>query len=268
VFARIPIERHPSLVSLLIRLCGVEGDLEAATAASSCSAAVAMASEVHGDTHPQYALALARAARVDLMLGRNDAAEAGFAQARRVVMAGGGEHGRLLGIIDAAQARSWWLAGDFASLRAAMLGWLGQHPTSVGRASALAMAALACRHAARSDCDPTLADQAGRALADPLQVQGLQRLLPRLALAEIAWLDNRPRPALAATRALLAQVEPDLGPSHSLVVQAHLLLAALNAQAGDAAAAARHEGLARTGLAELPPTHRLRQHRAMYAPRP
>jgi len=268
MFARIPIERHPSLVSLLIRLCGVETDLEAAAADSTCAAALDMAREVHGASHPQYALALTRAARVDLLRGRNDAADAAFAHARAVVIAGGGEKQRLLGIIDAAQARAWWLAGDFERLRKAMLGWLDHHPTSVGRVTALAMAALACRHAPAPECATSLVEEAEVALADPTLAQGLQRLLPRLALAEIAWLDDRPIPAIRATEAVLADVEPGLGDDHSIIVQARLLLAALHAQAGDSPATDQHSRHADAGLAGLPSTHPLRRHPSMYAPRP
>ena len=264
MFARIPLDRHPSLVSLLVRLCGVQGDLETAEASATCTQAVAMAREVHGLTHPKYAMALTRAARAALASGDDAAATRAFAQAREVLAAGSGDVQRETGIIDAAQARDWWLHGEYGSLRDAMLRWLGKHPTPGGRTVALAMAALACRHAPAADCDPTLAERAGQALAATRDPDAPDLLLARLALAEIAWLDARPAAAIAATESRLARVEAELGTQHSLVVQAHLMLAALHAQAGSRAASSGHAEQAAAGLARLPPGHVLRRHGSPY----
>jgi serine/threonine-protein kinase len=264
MFARIPLDRHPSLVSLLVRLCGVQGDLESSEASATCTIAVDMAREVHGRMHSKYAMALTRAARARLATGDDAAAARAFAEAREVLAGSSAEVQRETGIIDAAQARSWWLRGDYASLRDAMLRWLEKHPTPGGRTAALAMAALACRHAPAAGCDPTLADQAELGLAAARGPDTPDLLPARLGLAEIAWLDARPAAAIEPTETLLLGIETELGAHHSLVVQAHMLLAALHAQAGDGAAAARHADQAAAGLAWLPPGHSLRQHESLY----
>jgi serine/threonine-protein kinase len=268
MFARIPIERHPSLVSLMIRLCGVEGDLEEPSAKATCVVAVDMAREVHGETHAQYAFALTRAARAHLAAGDVDTAEQAFATARAVAASNAGDRQRLDHAIDSAQSRLWWLTGDFERIRPAMLSLLADIPVSPVRATALALAALACRRAPAPDCDAALAAQAERALADPAYTDSLQRLPARVALGEIAWLDGNPASAITATEAVLARVEPELGAGHSMIVQTHLLLAALHAQAGAADAASRHADQASAGLARLPSGHPLQARRGMYARRP
>jgi hypothetical protein len=53
-----------------------------------------------------------------------------------------------------------------------------------------------------------------------------------------------------------------------MIVQTHLLLAALHAQAGAADAASRHADQASAGLARLPSGHPLQARRGMYARRP
>ncbi len=264
MFARVPVERHPNLVSLLIRLCGVEGDLEAAEAQATCTAAVDMAREVHGDTHTQYAFALTRAARAHLAAGDVGAAERAFADARAVAASSTGDRQRMTTVIDSAQSRLWWLAGDFAQMRPVMLSLLSRLRGSPARATALALAALACRRAPASECDSTLAAQAERALAETASADNLQHLPARVALGEIAWLDERPSQAIEPMAAMLAEVESDLGAGHSMVVQTHLLLAALHAQAGDADAASRHANEANAGLALLPAGHPLHARREMY----
>jgi hypothetical protein len=214
--------------------------------------------------HAKYAMALTRAARARLATGDDAAAARAFAEAREVLAGSSAEVQRETGIIDAAQARSWWLRGDYASLRDAMLRWLEKHPTPGGRTAALAMAALACRHAPAAGCDPTLADQAELGLAAARGPDTPDLLPARLGLAEIAWLDARPAAAIEPTETLLLGVETELGAQHSLVVQAHMLLAALHAQTGDGAAAARHADQAAAGLARLPPGHSLRQLESLY----
>ncbi len=266
MFARIPIERHPNLVSLMIRLCGVEGDLEDRGAEATCAAAVDMAHDVHGETHAQYAFALTRAARALLAGGDVDAAEQAFAHAREVAASTAGDHQRLDHAIDSAQSRLWWLTGDFERIRAAHLDRPAGTPAPPSRAAALALTALACRRAPAPDCDASLADEAERALAGPSRADNLQHFPARLALSEIAWLDGDTAPAIAEMEAMLARVEPELGTGHSMVVQTHLLLAAL--YASDADAASRHADQASAGLQQLPPGHPLHAHRAMYARRP
>src|SRR5690606_31325247 len=103
-----------------------------------------------------------------------------------------------------------------------------------------------------------------RALAETASADNLQHLPARVALGEIAWLDERPSQAIEPMAAMLAEVESDLGAGHSMVVQAHLLLAALHAQAGDADAASRHANEANAGLALLPAGHPLHARREMY----
>jgi serine/threonine-protein kinase len=268
MFARLPIERHPNLVSLMIRLCGVEGDLEEPSAKATCAVAVDMARDVHGETHAQYAFALTRAARAHLAAGDVDMAEQVFANARAAAASSAGDHRRIDHAIDSAESRLWWLAGDFGRIRPAMLSLLADIPVSPARATASALAALACRRAPAPDCDASLAAQAERELADPTCTDNLQRLPALLALGEIAWLDGNPASAITATEAVLARVEHELGAGHSMIVQAHLLLAALHAQAGDADAASRHADQASAGLERLPSGHPLHARRGMYARRP
>ncbi|HKE48906.1 MAG TPA: serine/threonine-protein kinase [Rhodanobacteraceae bacterium] len=267
MFARIPVERHPNLVSLLIRLCGVEGDLETPGADATCAAAVDTARDVHGETHAQYAFALTRSARAHLAAGDVDAASDAFARARAVAASGAGDPRRLVHAIDSSQARLWWLAGDFERIRPALLSLLADIPVSPVRPVALGLVALACHRAPAPDCDPSLIEQAERALADAGGIDDVQRLPARLALAEIAWLDDQPTPAIAALETALAQAERELGASHSMVVQAHLLLSALHLQAGAWDAASRHADQAAAGLAQLSPGHPLRQRAGMYVAR-
>jgi serine/threonine-protein kinase len=268
MFARIPIARHPNLVSLLIRLCGVESDLEDPSAEATCADAVDMARDVHGETHAQYAYALTRAARAHLAAGDAVAAERAFAAARTVAASSTGDHQRLVHAIDSAQARLWWFAGDFERMRTAELDRFAGTPGPPSRAAVLALASLACRRAPSPGCDASHAAEAERVLADPSCANNLQCLPARLALAEVAWLDGKAESAIAAAEDALAKFEPELGAAHSTIVQMHLLLAALQAQAGDADAAHRHADQASAGLAELPSGHPLHARRMMYARRP
>ncbi|RYD14577.1 MAG: serine/threonine protein kinase [Lysobacteraceae bacterium] len=266
MFARIPIERHASLASLLIRLCGVEGDLELAGSAATCDAAVRMARDVHGPHHAQLAFALTRAARARMVAGDAPGAERSFESARATAAVAAGDRERLLHVIGSAQARLWWWQGDFGAMRGAMLAWIEAHPESPARGVSLAMAALACAHAPAPDCDATLDARAERELAAPTHAGSVQQLPARLALAEVAWLRHAPAAAIASLQQALSHALPELGEQHALVVQAHLLLAAMHRQAGSGDAAGRHAAQAAAGLAQLPPGHPLRARSDMYAP--
>jgi hypothetical protein len=227
-----------------------------------------MARDVHGETHAQYAFALTRAARAHLAVGDVQAAEAAFTSARAVAASAAGDHQRLDLAIDSAQSRLWWLTGDFERMRAAQLDRFAGTPAPPSRAAALALASLACRRAPAPECDASLAGEAERVLADPSCANNFQCLPARLALAEIAWLDGAPEPAIAAAEDALSEGEAELGAGHSMIVQMHLLLAAMHAEAGATDASSRHADQANDGLAQLPPGHPLHARRGMYARRP
>ena len=85
-FARIGVDRHPSLVGVLTQLCAVDGELERfERSAERCDQAVAMARAVHGDSHTAYLLALARRAGIAFASGRIADGDADLATARAVL---------------------------------------------------------------------------------------------------------------------------------------------------------------------------------------
>ena len=270
MFERLGIESHPALVSLLLRLCGVETELEAFDdAAETCARAEAMTVDVHGDTHPLRAAAFVRRAALSSAHGDENAAEAGFAAARSIAAAIESEAARrhLLAVVDAGQARHWWLTRDYPALRDAMLALVddgpGQHPRLGSRAPGgfyfASLAARACRAAPVPACD-RVADQTIEALLrEAPALRSALRLPARIALGEALPESADPRAAAAALEDELDAVARALPPTHSLRAQAHLVLAALRERAGEQGRAAAHRAQAEAVLLALPETHLLRR---------
>ncbi len=267
MFAAIPIERHPSLVTLLIRQCGLavdQGNLDAADA--TCAQAEAMTREVHGTTHRQFAGLLMRRANLRLARGEAEDSRKDFEMAREVArgLASADDRNYVLGMIDAAQAHWWWLHGDYAALRDAMLGLLGPDasprfgPTQPGRFLHASLAALACSRAPVADCSADRWTGAEALLADPQAMQSALRLPSRIALAECAPSGHEFAARQELARAL-GEVGPELAPAHAWRVQAHRALASLDTRLGDMAAADSEAALAAEASAAMPPGHSLRR---------
>lgn len=272
MFARIPIEKHPALVNVLLRQCGVLIDLErVAEAGDACRDAEAMTIAVHGERHAQYFAWLLRAANLHVLRGERAAADAAFARARTLARGTPaiGDERVLLGVADAWQARAWWLGDETAPLRDAMLALLDAPPPlgpkTSGAFQFASFAALGCVLQASAACGAEQRERAEALLAEPVAAHSALRLPARLALAEAAIAAGKPVPAIAPIEALLRELDSELPPAHSWRAQALLTLAALRAAAGDAAGARRDAGRGRAALAALPPGHPLHRHRWLLA---
>ncbi len=264
MFARIPIERHPALSSLLVSHCGALVAMELLDEADRiCAEGEAMVLALHGREHRQFAIFLQRRARLHLAHGRSADAHADFDAARAIARGIGnaGDRDYLLATIDAGQSRDWWLRQDFPALRDAMLSLLSStHPRlgaqTLGGFHYASLAALACRRAPAPACGGDRVAAAAKALADPLPHGHALRLPSLLALAEAdAHAAGITAPMLEQA---LADAAPNYGPRHSIQVQAHRVLAARYAETGDPAAAAMHLAQAEQVARVLPFGHPLR----------
>ncbi|MBN8480828.1 MAG: serine/threonine protein kinase [Xanthomonadales bacterium] len=269
MLARIPIERHPVLVTVLLRECGVLVDMERLDEADRrCAEGEAMALAVHGRGHRQFIGALSRRARLDFAHGRVAEAHADFAAARASADAIESPEDRrfVLASIDTAQSRSWWLEQDFESLRDAMLALSSSsHPrlgaNTIGAFHYASLAALACARAPSDDCggEGVRLAAAARALADPALRRHALYLPSLLALAEAdaaaAGIDvGRIEAALAGASAAYA-------PAHTVRVQAYRVLADVRRGHGDDAGADADAARADRLAASLAATHPLRSRR-------
>jgi eukaryotic-like serine/threonine-protein kinase len=266
IFRRIPIDRHPALISLLLRQCSVLVDLEDLSAARPvCDEAVTKVIDLDGPEHRNHALVLAQRARLYLASGEVGAARADYDQARVVANMSTSERGKLLGAIDASEARLWWLTGDNAKLRDAMLSLLSPDRSAGARLGTRApdaplyasLAALACRRAPIPPCGNDRAILAEQLLAEPRFAHSPQRLPARIAMAELALANGAPGPAIAPLAKVLAELESELGPAHSLRAQSYRMLAAMREITGDRAGAHADSDRAADAMAQLPAGHPL-----------
>lgn len=264
MFARIPIERHPVLATLLVRECGMLVDMEVAEAKEGvCTEGEAMMLALHGRTHRQFTGVLTRRARLHFTHGRVAEAVADFDAARSIAEALESVEDRrfVLATIDAAQSRSWWIGGDFPALRDAMLSLVASThprlgPEMVGGFHYASLAALACRRAPAPACEGDRVAAAARTLANPVLRGHALRLPSLLALAEADT--TAAGISVEAIEQGLTDSLASYGPGHSIHVQAHRVLARLHRDAGEVAAAEREESLATTLAEALPVGHPLR----------
>jgi eukaryotic-like serine/threonine-protein kinase len=274
MFRRIGIDQHPALVTVLLRHCGVLVDLELLDRADRvCAEAEAMTLSVHGEHHGQYLGLLLRRANLHFARGERAEAQRDLNQARALTKSDPpiGEPAFLLGVIDAWQARSWWLNDDYPTLRDAMLRLLSTDPANSARLGPgtaggfyyAGLAALACHHAPDARCGSDRIAQAMRLLAEPAAQNSALRLPAQLALAEIDLANGTPDHAVAILSPLLAELDAELHPEHSLRVQAWLTLAALRAQQGQAEKAQADAARGYAALQALPAGHALHQHKTL-----
>jgi hypothetical protein len=243
--------------------------MEALDAADrTCAAAYDMTLALHGEAHRFYVVALHRRATLVLARGDARAAAADFdrARVRAEAIESAQDRRYVLAVVDANQARYWWLTRDYAHLRDAMLAFVhdgpDQHPRLGSRAPGAfyyaSLARLACRRAPGTGCDAVSAASVESLMREPRAARSTLRLPARIALLEALPPDADPRPAIAALESELAAADPTLPPRHSLRAQAHLALAALRERLGETAAAALERERAADVLAHLPQDHPLR----------
>jgi eukaryotic-like serine/threonine-protein kinase len=264
MLARIPIERHPALVTILLRHCGVLVDMEMLDEADRvCAEGEAMALALHGRAHRQYTGALTRRARLHLAHGRMAEARADFEEARAIARAleSADDRDYVLATVDAAQSRSWWLQEDFAALRDATLGLLSsRHPRlgagMVGGFHYASLAALACRRAPAPGCGSERIAAAAQRLAEPAVRDHALRLPSLLALAEADA--AAAGVTVQVIEQALAESGASYGPRHTVRLQALRVLARLRRDSGDTSGAEADEASAAALAAALPPLHPLR----------
>ena len=262
MFARIPIERHPALATVLVRECGLLVDMEILDEADRvCAEGDAMMLALHGRAHRQYTGVLTRRARLQLAHGQVAAAAADFEAAREIARAleSASDREFVLATIDASQSRSWWLQQDFTALRDAMLRLLSSThprlgPRTIGAFHFATLAALACGRAPAPSCGDDRVAAAMQALMQPELRDHALYLPSLLALAQT----EAPGIDAPMIEQALAAAATGYGPRHSIRVQAHRALARLHRDAGDARAADAEDARAATLAGGLPVGHPLR----------
>jgi len=263
IYARIPLEQHPNLVSVLIRQCALEAALERfEAAAASCDAAVAMARDVFGETHVQHALALIRRAEAASATGRFDAAGADIDSASGIFGRSEATSASAQRVLKGARLQLLRLRDQWPELRDALLLLAGD--AAVARQPlampVFAWTALACRRAPAAGCDDDWTVRADRVLAQSRFARDPNRLLAQIALAEIELENSRPAHAIERLASAMSISEKELGAQHSWFAEAHLLLARAQEQAGDRAAATGHRARAERIIGALPASHPLHRH--------
>jgi serine/threonine-protein kinase len=261
MFAHIAATDHPNLVSLLIRLCDEQAQLEMLDQASAtCADAVAMAARVLGESHTTYAMALMRRSGVEIASGNFDAATADLAHAREIYAAGQSNPAGALRIAAMAQATMDHTRGDYSGLREHLAKFLG-HAADAKSPSAprtFAWFALACAKSPGSECADDQTARAQAILDDPEFSQSPNQLPGRTAIAQIALMHGDAATAVKQLEQGLAVATKELGEHHSWVGEAHLVLGDARAASGDAAAAKMEYATAVDILRTLPATHPLR----------
>lgn len=261
-FAGIHIERHASLVILLIEQCRIAGELEQwALIDESCEALVQMAREVNGANHTKYAGALNRRAAGALAYGRLDDALHDFDAARAVIARIEGDRSFATELVDSVQARYWLERGDHAQLRDVMLAMLDpareQRIKVVGKQLQRAQLLLACQLAPAPGCAAYEIAAIDEIMRSPGYRQHAQRLWASSLLAEVELLRGEPDAARGRLQLALRDYADALGPQHSRVAEAQLLLARALDALGDREGATQQRARAGLIIDGLPASHRL-----------
>lgn len=264
VFARIPLPRHPSLVSVLAQLCAAYAELEDFERADQrCNEAVALAREVHGEAHFALLFAFSRRAQFAVGLGRSAAANADLVSAQQANARQKGDRHYGQAVIDATSLRAHYLAGDFKQLRESALRLLqGTRARGLSPIDLMASAylLLACTREPNAACSASRSQAEIIALSNtPMFVAGVRRLDALMILGQLNLEQGDPEAVIALLATVPAQLVAQLGPLHSRVAQAHWLLAAAHAANGDGLVAEQHRAKVRSIVDQLPLTHPLRQ---------
>lgn len=263
-----PVDRNINLVSLLIRLCAVDADLEDIAAAKPiCDQAVAMALDVGGQNELSHAMALTRRAGLKVVEGDLDAASTDYDKARSVIESSGANQRFNINIVNTSEARLWLLTSDYVRLRDAMLvivdeaakgqggGANGFQPSAGLQA---AWAALACLHAPSPACGDERAAAASRKAEDPRNWNHPLWLATQIVLAKINLKQDQPQRAIDRIHLALGRIEPLIGHAHSWVAEAHLVNERAQIQLGNSKAARLEHEQAAAIIANLPNRHPLR----------
>jgi eukaryotic-like serine/threonine-protein kinase len=260
-YQHVAVDNHPNLVSLLIRLCDEQAQLELNDRAkTTCNDAVKMAGRVLGESHPTYAMALIRRAGAGISAGRFDAAGADLQRARDIYAKSDTDARGALRIADVTQAAMDRLRGDDASarehLKTIIPGAANAESPSASRT--FAWFALACIRAPGDGCTADQTQQAEKILASPAFTQHPNQLPGRTALAQIDLLHGDANKAIERIEKGLVIAVPELGEKHSWVGEAHLRLGDAQTALGDAVAAHGEYTAAAAILSTLPADHPLR----------
>ena len=268
LYRQTPVDRNVNLVSLLIRLCAIETDLEDVSEATrTCDQAVDMALEVSGESDLNYALALTRRAGLKTVEGDFEAARNEYDKARHVIEESGADHRFNLNIANSSEARLWLFSADYARVRDAMLALVdplpdGQHKSPPGLSSSImaqsAWAALACMHAPSPTCGDRREAVASAKAKDTNNWNNPLFLATQIALAKIDVARGRPQQAIDRIQLALEHIEPLIGHSHSWIAEAHLVNELAQKQLGNIEAARLEHHQAATIIADLPTRHPLR----------
>ncbi|MEP6882205.1 MAG: tetratricopeptide repeat protein, partial [Dokdonella sp.] len=268
LYRQTPVDRNISQVSLLIRLCAVETDLEEVSAAvPTCDQAVAMAMEVGGKKELNYAMALTRRAGLKVVEGNFGAAVSEYAAARQVIEESNADRRFNLNIVNNSEARMWLLKGDFPHLRDVMLELVdpvpdGEHKSPPGLPPAVmaqsAWAALACSHAPSPACGDHREATASAKAEDTRNWNHPLFLTTQIALAKIDLAKHKSQKAIERIHLALEHIEPLIGHGHSWVAEAHLVNELAQTQLGKSEAARLEHDQAAAIIVGLSPHHPLR----------
>lgn len=259
MYARVGLSSHPNLTALLIRLCDVRAQLEAANAQAICDQALAAVEAMYPPDHPYLAMALTRHAGAAVAAGNLAAASADFDRARAIFSRSESKRATWLSFVAAAEARVQYWRGDYPALRDGLLAFIsrGSSAKSTAAPRSFAWFALACKRAPGAGCSADAISKARRVLADPLFKSHPDQLAAHMALAEIRLHRGDAHGAIAEIGSGMAIAAPELGDRHSMIAAAHLLLARAYAKLGDNPHARAELVAARTAIDALPAPHPL-----------
>ena len=262
IYQRVGIDSHPNVLSLLIRLCDEQAQLESNDATTTCDQAVTMADHIFGRAHPTYAMALIRRASASIALGSFSSASTDLATAREILARSEGDHRGMLRIADITQATMDQALNDDVALREHL-----KAITSKKEKTASASApriypwfALACLHAPGDGCSEQSIPLALEMLSDPEFARHPNRLAGSIAMAEIEISQGEAANAIQRIEAALAATRSELGDAHSWIGEADIALGDADAAVGNRAAAREHYEAAVAILQKLPMSDPRRLH--------
>jgi eukaryotic-like serine/threonine-protein kinase len=260
IYQRVGIDNHSNVLSLLIRTCDEQAQLESGGAIATCNEAVAMADHIFGSAHPTFAMALMRRAGAFIAFGDFASASADLAQAREILATAQGNPRGLQRIADVTQSTLDHALGDDAALREHLKSITKEKekPASASAPRIYPWFALACLRAPGDGCSDHSVPLALEMLDDEQFAKHPNRLAGSIAMADIEISRGDATAAIQRIEAALAVTRAELGDSHSWIGEADIALGDAQIALGNPLAARDNYRAAAVILQKLPATHPLR----------
>jgi tetratricopeptide (TPR) repeat protein len=260
IYQRVGIDNHSNVLSLLIRTCDEQAQLESGGAIATCNEAVAMADHIFGSAHPTFAMALMRRAGAFIAFGDFASASADLAEAREIIATAQGDPRGLQRIADVTQSTLDHALGDDAALREHLKSITKEKekPASASAPRIYPWFALACLRARGDGCSDHSVPLALEMLDDPQFAKHPNRLAGSIAMADIEISRGDATAAIQRIEAALAVTRAELGESHSWIGEADIALGDAHIALGNPLAARDNYRTAAAILQKLPATHPLR----------